>query len=58
MKLQGELTSSGRTSEMQRRELNMAIVLVCIVVMFILCQSVKIIPDIYEALFCNHSEVG
>ena len=36
----------------------MALVLICIVVLFILCQSVKIIPDIYEALTCNHSQVS
>ena len=29
---------------------------VCIVVMFILCQSVKIIPDIFEAVTCDHRQ--
>ena len=24
--------------------------------MFITCQSLKIIPDVYEAVFCNHDE--
>ena len=33
----------------QTKERNMAIVLICIVVMFITCQSLKIIPDLYEA---------
>ncbi len=32
----------------------MSIVLVCIVVMFILCQSIKIIPDVFEAITCDH----
>ncbi len=39
----------------QRKELSMTLVLVCIVVMFILCQSVKIIPDVYEAVVCDHT---
>ena len=52
------LTTRTVTEEAQRRELNMAVMLVCIVIMFILCQSVKIVPDIYEALLCNHSQVG
>ena len=32
------------------------VVLICIVIMFITCQSLKIIPDVYEAVFCNHDE--
>ena len=38
------------------KEGNMTIVLICIVIMFIACQSLKIIPDIYEAIICQHSE--
>ena len=51
-KTQQQLTS--QTKENHRRETNMAIVLVCIVVMFIVCQSVKIVPDLWEALMCTH----
>jgi len=40
----------------QSKERNMAVVLICIVIMFITCQSLKIIPDVYEAVFCNHDE--
>jgi len=43
------------THGQQKKDKNMAIVLICIVVMFILCQSLKIIPDIFEAFFCDHS---
>ena len=38
-----------QTSEMtekQKREANLGIILVCISVLFILCQSVKIVPDV------------
>ena len=34
----------------QSKERNMAVVLICIVIMFISCQSLKIIPDVYEAI--------
>ena len=40
-----------------KRELNMAVVLIWLVINFISCQSIKIIPDIYEALYCSHQEV-
>lgn len=39
--------------ETQKKELNMVAVLVCIVVLFIFCQSFKIVPDIYEAVTCH-----
>ena len=61
MKLQKTMTHNhrpGQSLETQRKEQNMALVLVCIVVMFIVCQSVKIVPDIYEALACDHSKVS
>ena len=50
-------TESEMTSK-QRREANLGIVLVSISVMFILCQSVKIIPDVYEVLFCRIGSSG
>lgn len=40
-------------SNQQKKERNMATVLVCIVVLFLICQSLKIIPDIYEAIVCK-----
>ena len=46
------------TSEaLERKELRKASVLIWISILFIFCQSVKIIPDFYEALYCNHKEV-
>ena len=32
----------------QRREANLGVVLISISILFIACQSVKIIPDVYE----------
>ncbi len=32
----------------QKREANLGVVLISISVLFIVCQSVKIIPDVYE----------
>jgi hypothetical protein len=37
----------------QKREANLGIVLVSISVLFIVCQSVKIIPDVYEVFTCR-----
>ena len=43
--------------EERKKELNMAVVLLWVVILFITCQSIKIIPDIYEALYCTTKEV-
>ena len=40
-------------SSRQRREANLGIVLISVSVLFILCQSVKLIPDIYEVVTCR-----
>ena len=58
MALQKTMATAGRPKsvDMQKKEFNMALVLVCIVVMFIFCQSIKIIPDFYEALACDYSK--
>ena len=37
----------------QKKERNMAVVLVCLVILFIICQSLKIAPDVYEAVICT-----
>ncbi|TRY71962.1 hypothetical protein TCAL_01149 [Tigriopus californicus] len=37
----------------QKREANLGVVLISISILFILCQSVKIIPDMYEVAFCR-----
>ena len=44
--------------ELDRKELRKASVLIWISVVFIVCQSVKIIPDFYEAFYCDHKEVN
>ena len=43
--------------EERKKELNMAVVLLWVVILFITCQSIKIIPDIYEVLYCTTKEV-
>ena len=59
LRVQKQLTTNRPQSlEAQRKELNMALVLICIVVLFILCQSVKIVPDVYEALVCRRQQVS
>ena len=50
-----EDTSNVEEAANQKKERSMAIVLIAIVVMFIVCQSVKIIPDMYEAVMCDWS---
>lgn len=42
-----------RDLEKQRHEHKLGILLVGISVLFILCQSFKIIPDLYEIMFCS-----
>ena len=42
----------------QRREANLGTVLILISILFIVCQSVKIFPDIYEVLFCRIGSSG
>ena len=42
----------------QNTEAKRGIILVCISVMFVLCQSVKIVPDLYEVLFCRIGSSG
>ena len=37
----------------QRREANLGVVLISISILFIACQSVKIIPDVYEVSYFN-----
>lgn len=55
-KAQQEMTQ--QTRENNKRETNMALVLVCIVIMFIVCQSIKIVPDLWEALVCTQEPNG
>ena len=45
------------SSQLQRQEDKKASVLIWISIIFIICQSVKLAPDLYEALFCTHKGV-
>ena len=40
-------------TERQQREANLGAILVCISLLFILCQSIKIIPDVSYIGFAN-----
>ena len=40
-----------------KTERDMAITLVAISLMFVLCQSVKLVPDIYELIVCDHVKI-
>ena len=40
-------------TERQQREANLGAILVCISLLFILCQSIKIIPDVSNIGFAN-----
>ena len=46
-----------RCFEKQRQEHKLGIMLVAVSVMFIVCQSFKMIPDLYEILFCSDKSV-
>ena len=37
----------------QKREANLGVVLIAISVIFIVCQSFKIVPDVYEVAYCR-----
>lgn len=37
----------------QKREANLGVVLISISILFIVCQSVKIVPDVYEVAWCR-----
>jgi len=53
-KKQQEMTLQIR--ENTKKETNMALVLVCIVIVFIVCQSIKIVPDLWEALISDQQQ--
>ena len=41
----------------RRTELRNGATLICIALLFVMCQIPKIFPDFYEALYCDHREV-
>ena len=40
----------------KEEEIDLAYILISVVSIFIVCQSIKIIPDIYEAFTCSHKK--
>lgn len=45
-------------SALKEQEVSMAVTLVGISMLFICCQSIKLIPDIYEVVYCSGDENG
>lgn len=45
-------------SKLKSHEIDLAITLVAISLMFIVCQSIKVIPDIYEMVECDHFKLA
>ena len=63
--IQSQYTASGNSEdcresrsyfEKQRQEHRLGILLVSISILYITCQSFKIIPDVYELIFCRNGE--
>ena len=46
------------SSQLQRQEDKKASIIIWISIFFIACQSVKLVPDLYEAFYCTHKEVS
>ncbi|XP_023332149.1 FMRFamide receptor [Eurytemora carolleeae] len=45
-----------RSAQASKKELQMVQILLLIVIMFVICQSFKIIPDLYEVFQCSFGE--
>ena len=48
---------SQNTTDTSRTDVKQAITLMWISVLYVVCQSPKIVPDFYEALYCEYSSV-
>ena len=48
---------SQNLTETSRTDVKQAITLMWISVLYVVCQSPKIVPDFYEALYCKYSSV-
>ena len=51
-------SSSSNQGLIKPQEMDIAITLVAISMFFITCQSIKIIPDIYEMIECDHFQLA
>ena len=56
--MRNDLAASIAPKRINRTEVKQAITLMWICGLFVVCQSPKLIPDFYEALFCNYSSVS
>ena len=50
--------STTRNQERRRFEIDMALTLLAISLMFVLCQSIKLVANIYELVVCDHFKKG
>ena len=50
-------SSSVSVTDTSRTDVKQAITLMWISVLYVVCQSPKIVPDFYEALYCEYSTV-
>ncbi len=48
----------GKCFEKQKQEHKLGIMLIAVSVMFIVCQSFKMVPDFYEIFFCFDKNVS
>ena len=52
------VSQTSAIKNLKPQEINLAVTLVAISLLFICCQSIKIIPDVYEMIYCNHFELA
>ena len=50
--------NGSRIQKKKRKEIDMAITLIAISIMFVLCQSVKLVADVYELMVCDHFKIA
>ena len=54
----GEQRTPNADSSSKRTEIKQAITLLWISVLYIACQSPKVVPDFFEAINCDYQSVG
>ena len=50
--------NGSRIQKKKRKEIDMAITLIAISITFVLCQSVKLVADVYELTVCDHFKIA
>ena len=53
-----ESNISANIAILKPHEIDLAITLVAISLVFIICQSIKLIPDVYEIIVCDHFTIA